>query len=184
VTAEGAAQRKLYLPAGGDWVDFWSGKRLSGGQTITADSPLDRIPIYAKAGSIVPIGPAVQFAGEKADPIEIRVYGGANADFNLYEDEVDSYDYEHGAYATIPMHWDDKAGTLTIGERKGTFPSMLQHRTFHVVLAREGRGTGISQSSQPDTTIEYQGKDLQVVLHANITEGIPNTPTAVAAHFW
>src|SRR5260221_9440759 len=132
VTAEGATTRTLYLPAGSAWVDFWTGKQLSGGQRITADAPLDQMPIYAKAGSILALGPFVQFASAKSDPTELRVYGGADADFTLYEDEGDNYDYEHGAYATIPVHWDNKAGRLTIGNRHGSFPGMLQHRTFHV----------------------------------------------------
>ena len=158
VTSEGATQRSLYLPAGVDWVDFWTGKRASGGQTITAQAPLDRIPIYAKAGSIVPFGPRVESAAAKEDPIELRIYPGANGDFTLYEDEGDSYDYERGAYSTIPLHWDDKARTLTIGDRQGAFPGMLEHRTFQVVIVREGNGTGMASSSQPDATIEYFGK--------------------------
>ena len=91
---------------------------MRGGQTVTAEAPLDRIPIYAKAGSIIPFGPAVQSASAKADPIDIRIYPGADGDFTLYEDEGDNYDYEHGAYSVIPLHWDDKASTLTVGERR------------------------------------------------------------------
>jgi alpha-D-xyloside xylohydrolase len=162
VTSEGMTQRELYLPAGVEWVDFWTGKRMSGGQTITADAPLDRIPIYGRAGSIVPIGPRAESATAKADPIEIRIYPGANGDFNLYEDGGDNYDYEHGAYSVIPFHWDGKSRRLTIGERHGSFPGMLEHRTFHAVIVREGHGAGITPSSQPDVTIEYQGKATSV----------------------
>ena len=88
----------------------------------------------------------------------MRIYSGANGDFTLYEDQGDSYDYEHGAYSTILFHWDDKAQTLGIGDRHGTFPGMLEHRTFHVVIVREGDGTDIAPSSRPDATIEYEGK--------------------------
>jgi alpha-D-xyloside xylohydrolase len=162
VTSEGMTQRQLYLPAGVEWVDFWTGKRMSGGQTITADAPLDRIPIYGRAGSIVPIGPRAESATAKADPIEIRIYPGANGDFNLYEDGGDNYDYEHGAYSVIPFHWDEKSRRLTIGDRHGSFPGMLEHRTFHAVIVREGHGAGITSSSPPDVTIEYHGKATPV----------------------
>jgi alpha-D-xyloside xylohydrolase len=165
VTTEGATQRALYLPAvGNEWVDFWTGKQTGAGQTITADAPLDRIPIYVRAGSIVPVGPRAESAAVKEDPIELRIYSGADGDFNLYEDQGDSYDYEHGAYSVIPIHWDDKARTLTIGERHGTFSGILDHRTFQAVIVRETHGTGIAPSSQPDATIEYTGKAASVVL--------------------
>ena len=160
VATEGARQRTLYLPAGVSWVDFWTGKRMSGGQNITADAPLDRIPIYAKAGSIVALGPAVESASDKTDPIELRIYAGSNADFALYEDEGDNYDYEHGASSVIPLHWDDKTQTLIIGDRRGSFPGMLEHRTFHAVVVRDGRGTGVSARTEPDAIIEYDGKGI------------------------
>lgn len=162
VTSEGATQRSLYLPAGVDWIDFWTGKRTNGGQTITAEAPLDRIPIYVRLGSIVPFGPRSESAAAKEDPIELRIYSGANGDFTLYEDQGDSYDYERGAYSTIPLHWDDKARTLSIGDRHGSFPGMLEHRTFNVVIVREGNGTGITPSSQADAKIAYQGKATSV----------------------
>jgi alpha-D-xyloside xylohydrolase len=162
VTEEGATRRNVYLPAGGDWVDVWTGKRSNGGQTITAAAPLDRMPLYAKAGSIIPFGPSVQFASAKSDPIELRVYGGADADFTLYEDEGDNYDYERGAYTSIPIHWDNRAGKLTVGGRLGSFPGMLGSRIFRVSMVREGQGTGIDPSSHPDAVIYYSGKAISV----------------------
>jgi alpha-D-xyloside xylohydrolase len=162
VTIEGAKQRTVYLPAGHNWIDFWTGKRVNGGQSIIADAPLERIPIYGKAGSIVPYGPLVQSASGKADPIELRIYAGADAHFSLYEDEGDNYDYEHGAHSNIPMHWKEKAATLTIGAREGSFPGMLEHRTFHVVLVRNGRGTGHALTAEPDATVDYNGKAASV----------------------
>jgi len=162
VTVSGATQRSVYLPAGSDWLDFWTGKRTGGGQTISADAPLDRIPIYGKSGSIVVMGPRVESTSDKADPLELRIYSGADSNFSLYEDEGDSYDYEHGAYSVIPLHWDDKAGTLSIGERHGNFPGMLEHRTFHIVRVGEGRGTGVAPTSDPDATVEYDGKAVAV----------------------
>jgi alpha-D-xyloside xylohydrolase len=162
VTTEGAKQRTVYLPAGINWFDFWTGKGVSGGQSITADAPLDRIPIYARSGSIVPFGPRVESAVGKPDPIDLRVYAGTNGDFTLYEDEGDNYDYEHGARAIIPIRWDDKSSTLTIGAREGSFRGMLEHRTFRVVIVRDGHGTGVASSSEPDATIEYDGKAASV----------------------
>ena len=164
VTAEGATQRTLYLPAGGDWVDFWTGKSLKGGQIITAEAPLDRIPVYAKAGSIVAFGPPVQWASAKADPIDLRIYRGADGDFILYEDEGDNYDYEREAYSVIPMHWDDKAETLTIGDRHGSFPGMLEHRTFRALLVTAAHGVGISSPEKFDATVEFIGKAVSVHL--------------------
>lgn len=158
VTTEGATQRTLYLPAGSEWIDFWTGKRVKGGQSITAEAPLDKLPIYAKSGSIVAYGPTVEVSSAKADPIELRLYAGANGDFTLYEDEGDNYDYEHGAYSVIPIHWDDKAETLTIGDRRGNFPGMLEHRTFRVVRVRDAHGVGITSSRKFDVTVEFEGK--------------------------
>jgi alpha-D-xyloside xylohydrolase len=166
VTAEGATQRALYLPAGSDWIDFWTGKRENGGQTITAEAPLDKMPIYAKAGSIVAFGPRAEATTAKADPIELRLYTGADGDFTLYEDQGDNYDYEHGTNSTIPMHWDDEAATLTIGNRSGSFPGMLEHRTFRIVSVTDGRGTGISPSSEADAIMEYDGKAASVRVHS------------------
>jgi alpha-D-xyloside xylohydrolase len=162
VTGEGATQRALYLPAGAEWVDFWTGKRTSGGQTLTADAPVDRIPIYSKAGSIIPLGPRVDSTAARPDPVELRIYPGASGDFNLYEDEGDNYDYERGADSVIPLHWDDKAETLTIADRRGSFPGMLKQRTFRIVLVREGHGTGIAPTSKLDAIIEYQGKATSI----------------------
>ena len=135
---------------------------MRGGQTITAEAPLERIPIYAKAGSIIPFGPEVQSASAKADPIDIRIYPGADGDFTLYDDEGDNYDYEHGAYSVIPLHWDDKASTLTVGERRGSFPGMLEHRTFRIVRVRESNGIGIAAAEKFDTTVEFEGKAVSV----------------------
>ncbi|MGA9815140.1 MAG: DUF5110 domain-containing protein, partial [Terriglobales bacterium] len=92
----------------------------------------------------------------------LRVYAGASGDFTLYEDEGDNYDYEHGARSVIPIHWDDKSSTLTIAAREGSFPGMLERRTFRVVIVREGHGTGIASTPEPDATVEYDGKAASV----------------------
>jgi alpha-D-xyloside xylohydrolase len=116
------------------------------------------MPLYLRGGSIVPMGPELEYSDQKPeDPIELRVYRGANGDFTLYEDENDSYNYEKGVYATIPFQWDEASGTLTIGARQGSFPGMLQTRTFQIVLVGEGHGAGIRPDPQPDRVVQYTG---------------------------
>jgi alpha-D-xyloside xylohydrolase len=162
VTEPGAATRRLYLP-NAKWYDFWTGAAIQGGRTLDAPSTIDRMPLYVRAGSILPLGPDLQYAAEKsADPIELRIYRGANGAFTLYEDENDSYDYEKGVHATIPFSWDDTAHALTIGDRTGTFPGMLEKRTFRVVFVTENHGTGGGLTENADKTVEYSGKKIKV----------------------
>jgi alpha-D-xyloside xylohydrolase len=124
-----------YLPKGTVWYDFWTNQSFKGGQNVTLVTQFDRVPMFVRAGSILPLGPEMQYVGEKAwDNLEIRVYPGADGSFVLYEDEGDNYNYERGIYSTITFSWNDKARKLTIGARKGQFPGMLQSRRFTVVL--------------------------------------------------
>jgi alpha-D-xyloside xylohydrolase len=162
VSTEGATQRTVYMPAGSDWVDFWTGKRVTGGQQVTADAPLDRIPVFVRSGSILAMGPPAESAAATPDPVELRIYPGANADFMLYEDEGDNYDYEHGDYSVIPLHWDDKAETLTIGHRQGSFPGMLGHRAFRVVRVADAHGVGMESPAKFDAAVEFDGKAISV----------------------
>jgi alpha-D-xyloside xylohydrolase len=162
VTGSGAATRRLYLP-NAKWYDFWTGAAIQGDRTLDAPSPIDRMPLYVRAGSILPLGPDIQYAAEKsADPIELRVYRGANGAFTLYEDENDTYDYEKGFHATIPFSWDETAHTLTIGDRTGSFPGILERRTFRVVFVTENHGTGGGLTENADKTVEYSGKKVTV----------------------
>ena len=163
VTEPAATARHLYLPSA-RWHDFWTGEATEGGRAVDAPTSLDRIPLYVRAGSIVPMGPDLEYANEKpADPIELRVYRGADGSFALYEDEGDNYDYEKGAYATIPFHWDDARQSLTIGDRRGEFPGMLATRTFRVVFVGPNHGVGIGPSEAADKVVQYSGKQLTVV---------------------
>ena len=124
-----------YLPKGAQWYDFWTGQRYQGGQNVELQTSIDRVPMFVRAGSILPLGPEMQYVGEKSwDNLELRVYPGANGSFVLYEDEGDSYNYEKGTYTTITFDWSDKSRTLTIGARRGSYPGMLQSRTFTVVM--------------------------------------------------
>jgi alpha-D-xyloside xylohydrolase len=158
VTEQGATRRNLYLPKA-TWYNFWTGARSEGGQSIDAPAPLDRMPLYVRAGSIVPFGQDEQYATEKpADPIELRVYRGANGSFVLYEDENDNYNYEKGAHATIPITWNEAAQTLTFGGRSGSYPGMLTERTFNIVFVDEEHGIGIDLSPRVDKVVHYAGK--------------------------
>ncbi len=152
--------REVYLPAGVNWYDFWTNAKYKGGQKILAKAPFNRIPLFVKAGAILPWGPDVQFAQEKKwDELEIRVYEGADGDFVLYEDEFDSYNYEKGAYATIHFKWNDKLKTLTLGEQVGSFPGMIKDRKFKVVFVNE-----LQTQRKPELTLEinYTGKKMVV----------------------
>jgi alpha-D-xyloside xylohydrolase len=156
----------VYLPKGGDWVDFWTGDRYNGGQTIRKEVPLDIIPLFVKTGAILPIGPNVQYATEKKwDNLEIRIYEGTDGTFTLYEDECDTYNYEKGAYTMIPFVWDDKKKTLTIGDRQGSFPGMINVRKFNIVFVGTGKGVGMERIEMFDKVVNYSGK--KVVIRKN-----------------
>ena len=155
VTATGATSRSVYLPAG-TWYDFWTGSTTMGGTTSTANAPLSQIPIYVRGGSIVPMGPMIQYATQSADPLEIRVYAGADASFTIYEDEGDTYNYETGQYAQIPLTWNDAAKTLTIGARTGSYTGMPTTRTFNVVFVGANHGSGLAVSGTPDQVVTLQ----------------------------
>ena len=154
---------ECYLPGGTEWTDFWTGDRISGGRSVVRETPIDLMPLYVRAGSIVPMGPFLQYADEKpADPIELRIYAGADASFTLYEDEGDNLNYEMGSYATIPLRWNDASKTLILGKRNGGFPGMLKKRTFHVVLAGPGHGIGLEETQNSDQTVLYSGVETKV----------------------
>jgi len=162
VTDPGVDSRRVYLPKA-KWHDFWRGSSVEGSRMVDASAPIDKLPLFVRAGSLVPMGPEKEWSTEKPeDPIELRVYRGADGDFTLYEDENDGYNYERGVYATIPLHWDDAKQTLTIGERKGTFPGMLMERRLQIVFVRENHGAGITAESKPDKVLTYSGKQTSV----------------------
>nr|MDA3867089.1 DUF5110 domain-containing protein [Salinivirgaceae bacterium] len=141
---------EVYLPKGADWFDFWSGEKHSGGQNVSKEVPLDIMPLYVKAGSILPIGPEVQYAEEKVwDKLEIRIYEGADGEFILYEDENDNYNYEKGLYSTIRFSWDDSKKVLTIDKREGSYPGMINERQFEVKIFGQKNN---------ENTVNYGGK--------------------------
>lgn len=163
VTEAGATSRRVYLPKDTTWYDFWTGEKLTGGQHLQAAAPLTRLPLYVRAGSILPLGPEEEYADEKPNgPIELRIYPGANGSFTLYNDEGDNYDYEKGAHATTTLTWSDADRTLTFGARSGTYPNMPQQTTFHIVAARPAHGAGEATTDTSDRTVTYTGTELKV----------------------
>ena len=157
--------QEVYLPRGTQWIDFWTGETFNGGQTITKEVPIDIMPLYVRAGSIVPFGPKVQYSTEKKwNNLEIRIYQGADGEFVLYEDENDNYNYEKGAYSTIKFNWDDTKRVLTISNRDGSFPGMLKSRKFNIVLVDTENGTGSVQSTRFTKSVSYSGKTKSVKL--------------------
>jgi alpha-D-xyloside xylohydrolase len=165
VTRENATERDVYLPPASAWYDFWTGAKLKGGARIAASAPLDRIPLYVKAGSILPLGPEVEYAMQSPiAPITLRIYRGGDATFDLYEDEGENYDYEKGVHAIIPLRWDDASSTLTIGTRQGSYPGMPSSRSFHVVLVDEHTGTGPKHDNDTGHDVDYNGTETKVTL--------------------
>lgn len=163
VTEKNAISQNVYLPAGANWYDFWTNDLLKGSTTVNKQTPHEIIPLYIKAGAIIPWGPKVQYAMEKKwDNLEIRIYPGADADFTLYEDEGDNYNYEKGAYTEIDFHWNDNAKTLTIADRKGAYSGMLVKRKFNIVIAKAGRPMADAHTTVFDKTVSYNGKAIAV----------------------
>jgi alpha-D-xyloside xylohydrolase len=157
----GARSRKVYLPGDSQWYDFYTGKVVPGGDQIV-DAPYERIPLFVRSGSIVPVGPDMQWSDEKkADKITLFVYAGENGRFTLYEDEGTNYNYEKGKYATIEFTYDDDKSTLTIGKRSGNFDGMLQSRTFNVVKVSSDYAVPYDKSVK-GVTVNYIGNEQEI----------------------
>ena len=155
VTEAQQKTKAVYLPQGADWYDFWTNEVINGGQEIECETPINIIPLYVKAGTILPVAEKVQYAAEKKwDNLVVSVYPGANGEFTLYEDENNNYNYENGAYSTIKMTWNDQEKTLTIGKREGSFNEMLEKRTFNIKLINTDEAKEIT----------YTGNELNIKL--------------------
>lgn len=156
-------KRNVYLPVG-TWIDFWTGESVTGGCTLNRQVPIDQVPVYVKAGTVLPIGPTVQYVREKVwDDLQIRIYPGADGEFVLYEDAGDTYDYEKGAYTTVRFTWDETRKELTIHPREGEFPGMLEKRSFRIVKVDTRSGLGLDNVSA-GKTVNYVGKKLKINL--------------------
>lgn len=161
VTSYRANSRSVYLPSGTTWYDFWTGAASDGGTTITAAAGIMSMPLHVPAGSIIPMGPMIEYVTQKqADTIELRIYPGADGQFTLYEDEGDNYNYETGKYATIPITYTDNTRKVHIGPRSGSFSGMLQDRVFNIVFVSDNHGVGLDVTADPDCSIDYSGSGM------------------------
>ena len=155
--------QSCYLPKKTQWINFWTGEKLEGGVNVVVKTPLNQIPLFVKAGSIVPFGPSVQYIGEKKDsPIEIRIYPGANGAFILYEDEGENYNYENGTFSEISFEWNENKKQLTIGKRLGSFNGMVETRSFNISIVSTKNGKGIDAVIIPDEVVSYSGEKLLI----------------------
>ena len=162
VTQAHGNQREVYLPVASAWYDFWTGAQVKTG-LISSEAPLDRIPVYVRAGAILPLGPELEYAAQHPEgPIELRVYRGADGHFDLYDDEGDGYGYEQKAQSIIPIQWNDTERRLTIGPRTGSYPGMPQSIRFHVVFVGPNHGAGAEVSSMTDKDVTYSGLSIQI----------------------
>jgi alpha-D-xyloside xylohydrolase len=165
VTEPNITEWSVYLPKAAGWYDLWTGKHFNGGQTVKAAAQNDKIPVFVKAGSIVPMGKLIQYTSQKpADTLEVRIYKGANGEFKLYEDEGDNYNYEKGRHTEISFNWDEKKSVLIIGNRQGAYQGMLVKRNFRIVLVDNQKATGAELTKHADRVLEYNGKQLSVKL--------------------
>lgn len=166
VTTYKQRRRAVCLPAGATWYDFWTGSAFKGGQTIDVPAPFDSIPVHIRAGSIIPLGPELQYAAERpADPVTLYVYAGADGEFTLYEDDGVTYGYEQGQFSRIPLRWNDATRTLSIGQRIGTYPGMLAERSFQLVIVSQDHPAGFSFDPKPDQTVRYTGKAMNITMN-------------------
>jgi alpha-D-xyloside xylohydrolase len=163
ITEPGVTEWSVYLPKSFKWYDLWTGKSFNGGQTIKAAAPQDKIPLFIKAGSIVPMGKFIQYTSEKPmDTLEVRVYTGANGNFNLYSDEGNNYNYEKGKYTVIPFKWNEQQQTLTIDKQQGSYEGALKKRVLNIVWVNESNGNGIEITPKSKTVI-YKGEKVSVI---------------------
>ena len=161
VTRFGARSRQVWLPEGADWFDKYTGAFHHGGQEITAQAPLDHMPLFIRAGAIIPTGPSVEWTREQPDgPIVVQVYTGANGHFDLYEDDGTSMGYTRGQSARVALDWDDKAGQLTIGARVGSYPGMAAKRAVSVRCYGPSHGTGLDFAENGAAQAAYTGAKM------------------------
>lgn len=154
VVTQGQQKRTVYLPESSGWYDFWTNTKYKGGTTIEAASPIDKLPLFVKAGSIIPMGSEIQYATQKNDSLTVFVYAGADGKFSLYDDDGDNYEYEKGAFSTIPFEWNDKEGKLTIGDRKGSYSGMMDKFVFTIKII------GGNKKEMKETVVVYEGKAI------------------------
>jgi len=162
ITEPGADSRSVYLPEAAAWYDFWTGKQLSWTDAIEVSAPLERIPLFVRAGSIVPFGPVAQDADDPLDPLEVRVYPGANGEFEWYPDAADAYDCEKGLHRIVRLHWDDAARTLVLGAGQGNHSGVPERVRIRLVVVTEAHGVGEEPTAVVDGEAVYEGRELRI----------------------
>jgi len=161
-----ARAREVYLPQTCGWYDLYTGKYFTGGQKLNADAPYERMPLFIKEGSIIPVGPEIQYTDEKpADPLTLYVYAGRDCAFTLYEDEGTNYNYEQGAWSTIKFSFDNRTGELKIGDRQGEYKGMLNSRTFNIIWISRERPVAFDPEANPHAVVAYNGKEIIITKH-------------------
>ena len=161
-----AVTRSVYFPETCGWYDFYTGKNITGGQRLEVDAPFERIPLFVKEGSIIAVGPDIQYSDEHpADPLTLWIYSGKNSSFTLYEDEGTNYNYEKGIYSTIEFKYNDNNRSLLIGKRRGEYPGMLKSRTINLIYVTSGNPVGYNPVAIPQKSIAYDGDEVIVTLN-------------------
>jgi len=163
VYSYGARNREVYFPVNSGWYNFYNGQYVEGGQTLTVEAPYERMPLYVKSGTILPMGPEIQYTAEKLDaPLTLLVYTGEDGYFSLYEDEGTNYQYENGAFARIPIRYNDLEKKLEIGKREGSFPGMQESREFQVLFLDKENPRGFDSPFSSGISVEYQGESITI----------------------
>ena len=157
-----ARKRNVYFPKSDNWYDFYTGKQIKGGQTLLVNAPYDKIPLYVRAGSIVPFGPQVQHTANQPETLTFYIYGGKDGSFELYEDEGTNYKYEKGKFSRIPLAYNDNSKTVIIGKREGEFDGMLKNRTINFILVDSQNQIGYNNKNKSQKIIEYKGDQIEI----------------------
>jgi alpha-glucosidase (family GH31 glycosyl hydrolase) len=162
VTEQGQDEREVYLPEGNEWYDFWTNVKYQGGQTVKVPAPIERIPLFVKAGSVLPLGPIVNYVGEKPEDLEIRIYIGASGSTKIYQDENDNYNYEKGLFTTFEINWNNEKNILAFTEQKGDFPGASLPKKINVVFIKENQEMNEQSVNNPDKILIYRGKKISI----------------------
>jgi len=153
-----AIKRTVYLPANNDWYDFYTGEFYTGGQNIEISVSYDKIPLFVKAGSIIPIGPEIEYTSQKSSPdLTLLVYEGNNCQFKLYEDEDVNYNYEKGSFSNITFSYDNFSKAITVGNLTGTFDNMVKERKINIVFHSAQKARKLELNPRPDNQIIFNG---------------------------
>lgn len=160
----GERKRDVYFPNNGGWYNLYDGNYVAGGQKVSVEAPYERMPVFVREGSIIPVGPQIEYTDQKPGaPIDLYIYAGADATFELYEDEGTNYNYENGKYSIIKLSYNDAQGTLTIHNREGEFDGMIKNLVFRPIVVSRNQPVGLLKGTC-DNEITYDGTEVEVKL--------------------